>query len=905
MIHYARSASLLRALSLAALALVAGGVARAQQIPTPEDYFGFKIGADKKLVRYDKIVEYLTKIASLSDRVRIHTLGPTTNGNPFVMLEISSAGNIKNIEHYKSLERKLYFQGGTPTDAERDEIFRDGKAVVLITNNIHSTEIGASQMAIEAVYRLATDNSPEIQKILDNDILVLVPSLNPDGQIMVTDWYDKYVGTPQEGGPMPYIYHPYVGHDNNRDMFNFSQKESQLTAKLLWHDWFPSVWLDEHQQGANGPRIFTMPATDPINPNVDPLIYRLNTIYGQAQAAALEAEGKEGIIFNATYTNFWEGAMAWSGWWHNEVGLLTEVASARIATPVVQEKADPNHPEPGNGPQNGRTGLPEPGAAGGFGQDKGPDKPIPPPTDITSRTEYPRPWLGGIWHLRDIVDYELTATFALLEAAADRRETLLHNIYDINRNTIELGKKGELGFGNKDKSFAAIIPVTGQHDANEVIELVERLKMGGVEVSRATKEFKEDGETYSAGTYVIPFDQVFGRYAKDMLEKQTYPEVRRAPNAPAEAPYDVSAWSLGMQFGVKTVLAKTALPADLALEPVSATPKFVLAAENRDDSWSFAYDGAESALVVNRLLKAGAKISMEKPHGADPPLIRVTAKADVWHHAVSGFEVSVKPAATRPRALEGEITLRAPRLGLYQSWTADADEGWTRWVLEHYEFPYKTLHNPDIQAGKLHGSFDVIVLPDQTEKSLLEGQTSEFAVKEYRGGLGEKGWQALEEFINQGGTLISLGDACNLLIDKLPLPVKELKHTLTRDQQFAPGTIVNLQVDTTHPIGYGVAPETYGFYINSPFFALTEGFSSQKVSVVARYPNAGVNASGWLRGEDYMLGRAAVVAIEMSPGRVVLFGIRPQHRAQTHATFPLLFNAIYWSAEGDRAGSQP
>jgi hypothetical protein len=905
MIHYARSASLLRALSLAALALVAGGVARAQQIPTPEDYFGFKIGADKKLVRYDKIVEYLTKIASLSDRVRIHTLGPTTNGNPFVMLEISSAGNIKNIEHYKSLERKLYFQGGTPTDAERDEIFRDGKAVVLITNNIHSTEIGASQMAIEAVYRLATDNSPEIQKILDNDILVLVPSLNPDGQIMVTDWYDKYVGTPQEGGPMPYIYHPYVGHDNNRDMFNFSQKESQLTAKLLWHDWFPSVWLDEHQQGANGPRIFTMPATDPINPNVDPLIYRLNTIYGQAQAAALEAEGKEGIIFNATYTNFWEGAMAWSGWWHNEVGLLTEVASARIATPVVQEKADPNHPEPGNGPQNGRTGLPEPGAAGGFGQDKGPDKPIPPPTDITSRTEYPRPWLGGIWHLRDIVDYELTATFALLEAAADRRETLLHNIYDINRNTIELGKKGELGFGNKDKSFAAIIPVTGQHDANEVIELVDRLKLGGVEVSRATKEFKEDGETYSAGTYVIPFDQVFGRYAKDMLEKQTYPEVRRAPNAPAEAPYDVSAWSLGMQFGVKTVLAKTALPADLALEPVSATPKFVLAAENRDDSWSFAYDGAESALVVNRLLKAGAKISMEKPHGADPPLIRVTAKADVWHHAVSGFEVSVKPAATRPRALEGEITLRAPRLGLYQSWTADADEGWTRWVLEHYEFPYKTLHNPDIQAGKLHGSFDVIVLPDQTEKSLLEGQTSEFAVKEYRGGLGEKGWQALEEFINQGGTLISLGDACNLLIDKLPLPVKELKHTLTRDEQFAPGTIVNLQVDTTHPIGYGVAPETYGFYINSPFFALTEGFSSQKVSVVARYPNAGVNASGWLRGEDYMLGRAAVVAIEMSPGRVVLFGIRPQHRAQTHATFPLLFNAIYWSAEGDRAGSQP
>ena len=200
-------------------------------IPSPEKFFGFQIGADKKLARYDKIVEYMQKIAASSDRVRVHTLGPTTNGNPFIMVEVSSAETIKNLDHYKSLERKLYFQGGAPTDSERDQIFREGKAVVFITNNIHSTEIGASQMAIEAVYKLATDDSPETKKILDNVILVLIPSLNPDGQIMVTDWYNKYLGTPQEGGPMPYIYHPYTGHDNNRDMFLFSQKESQMAAQ--------------------------------------------------------------------------------------------------------------------------------------------------------------------------------------------------------------------------------------------------------------------------------------------------------------------------------------------------------------------------------------------------------------------------------------------------------------------------------------------------------------------------------------------------------------------------------------------------------------------------------------------------------------------------------------------------
>ena len=249
---------------LLALAILAGVVAPAQQaIPSPEEYFGFKVGSDKKLVRYDRIVEYLETVASRSDRVRIQTLGPTTQGNPFLLLEISAPRTLKNLDHYKALERKLYFQGGAPSDAERDQIFREGKPVVLVTNNIHSNEIGSSQMVLEAVHRLATEDSPAIRKILDNVILLLVPSVNPDGQIMVTDWYNKYLGTQQEGGPMPFLYQTYAGHDNNRDMFLFSQKESQLTAGILWHDWFPSIWLDEHQQGSSGARIFTMPATDP------------------------------------------------------------------------------------------------------------------------------------------------------------------------------------------------------------------------------------------------------------------------------------------------------------------------------------------------------------------------------------------------------------------------------------------------------------------------------------------------------------------------------------------------------------------------------------------------------------------------------------------------------------------
>ncbi len=868
-------------------------------IPTPEQFFGFKIGTDKKLARYDRIVEYFQAIAANSDRVRVHNVGPTTSGNPFLLVEISSADNLKNLDHLKDLERKLYFQGGQPSDAEREEIFRAGKSVVLITNNVHSTEIGSSQMVVELVHQLATEDSARVKNILDKVVFLLVPSLNPDGQILVTDWYNKNVDTPFEASPLPKLWHPYVGHDDNRDEYLFSQKESKLIAQVLWHDWFPSIWLDEHQQGSSGPRIFTMPATDPINPNVDPLIYRLNTIYGQQQAAALEAEGKTGIIYNSTYTNFWPGAMAWTGWWHNEVGLLTEVASAKIATPLIQEKADPSKPaQPATPP-----------GADAFEAERRrmfehPEAPLPPPKDITARTEYPRPWLGGKWTLRDIVDYELIATYALLDAAANSRETLLHEIYDINLHTVEAGAAGTIGSG-KENAYAALIPISTQHDPKEAEELVDKLQIAGVEVYRASKDFQQDGRKYNAGTFVVPFNQVFGRYAKDLLERQTYPEVRRSPQAPPEPPYDVSAWSLGLQFGVETPYAKTPLNKGAALVKLEAKPPLTLAYRKTPNSWVFPYDGANSAIIVNRLLNSGAAVSITKSSVDGISFVSAKTKPDVWSKATTGFELTT-PAGTDVVAERAQVfgtAIRQPRIAIYQSWTANMDEGWTRWVLDHYEFTYTVLHNADVKAGKLHDRFDGIILPDQRPKEILEGLDYKSILPEYRGGIGDDGWKAIHDFVSHGGTLISLGDASDLLIDKLPLPIKDIKRTTTREQHFAPGTIVNLQVDPASPIGGGVAPSTYGFYINSPFFQLTDGFSSQKVSVVARYPNQDVRASGWLRGEELMRGHAAVVAIDLNPGKIVLFGIRPQHRAQTHATLPLLFNALYWSSEGDLTSS--
>jgi hypothetical protein len=877
---YRRRLVVTTVLALVLLAPTAGShvhASGADPIISPEKFLGFPMGADNKLARWDKIVEYMELVAAGSPRVKVRELGKTTQGNAFIAVEVSAADTMGNLDRFKQLQRKLYFQGGAPSTAERDEIFKSGKAVVAVTCNIHSTEIGASQMVLELVHRLATDDSPLVKKILDNVILVLVPSLNPDGQIMVVDWFNKNLGTEFETSSMPYLYHPYVGHDNNRDMYMFTQKESQLTATLLWHDWFPAVWLDEHQQGNAGARIFVMPATDPINPNVHPLIYRWNGILGQGQAAALEAAGKDGIIYNSTYTNFWQGAMAWSGWWHNQVGLLTEVASVRVATPVDQRRAVPGAPpaaEP-EGPGAGRRQAETPG-------------PIPAPRDITPRTEYPRPWMGGRWTLRDIVDYELIATMGLLESAADQREALLRQIYEVNRATIENASKND--------PAAILIPVSSQFEPRAAVRLADKLQLGGVEVWRAGAAFEADGKNYAAGTLVVPMAQVFARYAKDLLEKQTYPEVRRTPSSPPEAPYDVTAWSLGMLMGADVVFAKTPVPAAAQLTKLTDVPKLAGEVTGNGPRFTFDYKGADTAIAINRLLKDGARVGFERSGATQTVVVtgaqrkRIEALATEFGLKIKASE-GLKEASSKPAT----VAIKAPRVGLYQSWTAGMDEGWTRWVLEQWEFAPKTLHNADVKAGKLRQQYDVIVLADQQPRDILDGNAARSTRPEYRGGIGDDGLQALKTFVAEGGTLVMMGNSTDLAIQKWPIPVRNLKRGLSRDQHFAPGTIVRVQVDTTSPIGFGLPAETYGFYNNSPFYEVSDGFASQRTSVVARYPNTDLVASGWLKGEELMAGRAAVVQVDMNPGRLVLFGLRPQHRAQTQATFPLLFNALYFS----------
>ncbi|MGH9814830.1 MAG: M14 family metallopeptidase, partial [Candidatus Acidiferrales bacterium] len=681
------------AISMAAAPLVA------QSLPAPEQYLGFRVGTDRKLATWPQVVEYMHMAARASDRVRVEELGKSTNGHPFLLLTISSPKNLARIEQIKAEQKRLAYPYEL-SEKEAEEIAARNPAVILITLTIHSTEIGSTQMSLELVHRLATENSPYIQRILDNVVFLLAPSVNPDGQVLVIDWYNKNVGTDYEYSPMPWLYHPYTGHDDNRDAYMLTQKETQYVTKVLYKDWFPLVFLDEHQMGSGGARIFVPPFVDPPNPNIDPAVMAGANLIGMRMFNALHQAGKEGVSYGERFTWWWQGSAKNGAWYHNMIGLLTEVASTRMASPIEQRRAGARDDDRDEGSRDA-----------GSARGRDPRRPLAPPSDTWPRTNYPRPWLGGTWKLRDIVDYELIVTYALLEGAADDRTKLQRNFYQLNRKAIETGRKGG--------PFAYVLPPE-QHDPGAVYKLLDLLDDAGVEIYRANEAFEAGGRKFDAGSYVIPMGQPFRNYAKDLLEPQRYPMRPTAPGQAPERPYDVAGWTLPLQMGVDAV--RVDQPFDVKYERVSPipAPKSDLVPAKRGGAGFIIAPGPNSkALLTNRLLKAGADVSwtpdsvQASARGWTYPVgsLYVKGVAAEKLHAVAAEMGLVGEQLTQAEenAIRGNLMrLSAPRIALYQPWTGLMDEGWTRWLLEQYEFPYTTLHNADIQAGQLSDKFDVI-----------------------------------------------------------------------------------------------------------------------------------------------------------------------------------------------------
>ena len=776
----------MRTLTTLLLLFLVTGFATAQtKIPTPAEVLAFTPGDDRKLASWDQVVDYFQRLDGASDRVVFETLGSTTMGKPFVMATISSPANLARLEDFKKIQEQLADPRKLGPVATRDrkaaELMRSGKTIVLITCGIHSTEVGSYLSSMLIAHRLASSTEPEIQKILDNTIVLLVPSLNPDGVDIVKNWYDKTLGTPFEGTDPPELYHKYTGHDNNRDWYAFTQVETQITVDKIHNVWHPQIVHDIHQQGAFGSRLFLPPYMPPVEPNVPRALVQGYTELGNWMAAEMRAKGFEGITTNSTY-DAWTPARAYSHY-HGGVRILSETASARIASPITlkfeelrsREGYDPQKESPKFGPL----------------------------------------WRGGEWHLSDITKYMTTAAFLLLDHAATNRGQWLQRFYAIGKDAVRPRRPGEV--------YGFLIEASNE-ESKSLISILER---GGVEVTvpKDTTNSKSGPPGSPDTTKLVRMDQPYGAFAKTLFEVQRYPNLRDATGHPI-APYDVTAHTLPLLMGV----------------PV-------------------------------RAVKAPFRYSRDR------------------------FQLTEKVVS-----VNGGIHQNMP--AIYHSAVPSQDEGWTRWILDSRKMSYGVIGDKELRAGitvykpsaGVTVKYYTILIPDQPARTLLEGYRAGSMPPELTGGLGAEGVKALRYFVETGGTLVFLNRASNFAIEQFKLPLRNVVAELPRTEFYVPGSILGIKLDNS-PLTKGMPEETIAWAEDSPVFEVTNdpnaSVPAANVHVVASYPaDKDPLLSGWLLGGDLIKGKAALVEVTMGKGRVILFGFRPQYRAQSLETYPLFFNAL-------------
>jgi hypothetical protein len=759
-----------------ALAVCAAPLAAQKSpVPTPASILGYEPGADRHLPSWKQITDYFHAVEKASPRVQVHTLGKTTEGRPFLAVFISDSATLKHLDRYQMIQRKLM----NPLVRGKDELeslLAAGKNVILITSAIHSTESGGFTTPLVLTDRLARGDTPEAKAILANTIIILVPSQNPDGVDIVGDWYRATLGTKSEGTSPPQLYHKYVGHDDNRDWYAFTQPETRYTVDSLYTPWDPEIVNDIHQQGSNAGRIFLPPYMDPLDPNIDPILTAGTNSMGMAIGWRMIAEGKTGIAYNAAYDQ-WSPARQYS-LYHRGVRILTETASAALATPI-------------DIPFN------QLGAARGY-------------EAKTVTWNFPALWPGGHWTYGDIVAYQVSASWAMLnEAARDRRAWL--------ESYAALGDRAlaaDHPWTHDSVPTAFIIPRT-QRDTQAVQRLIWTLQHGQVEVRSSTTAVTANGATYPAGSYVVLTSQPMGGYAKSVLERQKYPNLHEYPGGPPIRPYDVTAQTLPLLFGVDI--------ASVAAAPVSS---------------------------------AAPIMPMEEPK----------------------FTVA------------GLSDRSAKRVGIYRSYNAPMDEGWTRWMFDVNRVPFTSIVDRDVRAGNLNAKFDVIVLPDQNAGQMTRGVRDTYP-DSLVGGLGTAGAAALAAFVENGGTLIAFNDASNYAIDALKLPVKNVLAGVRNTDFYAPGSILAVDINRASPLASRMtAPVPAIWFENGPAFEITD---PTRATAVASYPATGdVLLSGWLLGGAKLNGKAAMVDVTVGKGHAVLFGFRPQYRGQSKATEPLIWGAI-------------
>ena len=854
-------------------------------LPTPASVFGFEPGADNKLATYDQTVSYFKQVDAASDRVRLVEAGTSTQGRTYYFALVSSPANLRRLDRLRAIAWRLAHPDGLSDDEAR-RLAREGKPFVHIDGGLHSTEVAGPQHTSLLLYDLVRRaDEPDVKMILDNVVLMLWPTINPDGQQMVAEWFMSH-----QDMQLPQLYQEYVGHDNNRDAYMLNTVESRV-MEHAWRQWEPNLVYVHHQSAPFPTRIWLPPFAEPIATHAPYIVSREVNMIGMAIAKRLDEEGKVGATHMGTgYDAWYPGYIDYMPVFKNIPAFWTETQ--------------------GTGPAPRET----------------------PPSGVNESMRRPQalyasPWLGGTWRLRDAVEYMETASIATLDYAARYRESLLYDRY--------LSGRDQIARGRTQAPYAYVFP-REQRDQGAAVELLRRLAFSGVRVYALQRDTTFDGKPVRAGAWIVPTDQEFAALAREVLDVQTYPEIRESPGGPLDQPYDAAGWTLPLAMGVS--MSTVASPIDaseraawsLLGPPAGTTPPEIRPYNIGADTDAAAFDSApgigfDASPAARAIVPTPGAITGTGPALALNPAENNTFKAmnRTWklggavtftggRYVIRGLDPAVQDSLVKPLGLTaGRVAApasasgRRPRIGLWQANTS-MDEGWTRWVLDRFEFEYQRITGADIQSGALAARIDVLLITDES-RPIVESAGGRGGRAGGAGGAGGAGrgagaagadqnatnearMRALEAFIRGGGTVICFNRSSSFLIDQLKLPVKNVVAGVGRQQFFVGGSLLNVDVDVSAAVMAGMPERAAVFYDSGPVFEPQDGFTG---TVLARYPAEGaVLASGFLQGESLLRGKAAALDVPIGAGHVVLLGFRPQWRGQPFGTFRIFFNAI-------------
>lgn len=849
-------------------------------IKTPQEFFGFQPGADGMLFNYDDLVNYLKILDQASPKLKMIEIGQSPLGKTMYVAIISSAENIANLDRLKEINRRLALDY-TMADSEKESLISEGRVFAVGTLSMHSGEVGPSQAAPLIAYDLVTTGDTLKQQWLNDAVYMMVPCHNPDGMDMVVNHYKKYKGTKYDGSSMPGVYHKYVGHDNNRDFVTLSQEDTRAISRLFSYDWFPQVMVEKHQMGSTGPRYFVPPMHDPIAENVDASLWSWTWVFGSNMVKDMTEQGLSGVSQHYLFDDYWPGSTE-TCIWKNVIGMLTEAASVKYATPVFIE----------------------PNELSTIGKGLG---------EYKKSINMSMPWPGGWWRLSDIVEYEIASTLSILKTSSMLREEILRFRNDLCRK--------EVNKGQTEPPYYYVLPAK-QHDPGEWVLLINLLQEHGINVYRLNKTMMLDGKKLYEGDVIVPLAQPFRAFIKEVLEKQKFPVRRYTPNGEIIKPYDITSWSLPLHMGVQAHEMMTrSTDMEQALQKIEPPFKLtqpelqdfgmLIFSSNVNESYKAAFQLLEKGLQPRRLLQE-TEIDGKKIPAGSFILSGAGLSVKTIQSVLNGLETMPLLLQDFP-ALKTE-PLRKPRIALVETYFHDMDAGWTRFVFDAYSIPYQVVRPGDFEKNDLSKQFDVVIFPDVNKSLLMEGkykgsEEDSYYVTAYppkfTKGLGKKGMENLMSFLDKGGRIISWGQSTDLFIgpleitrgkddkEQFQLPVRNLAESVKKAGFYAPGSLIKIVLNEGHPLNYGMPAEVGVFFRGSGVFQTSPPNFDMDRRVIATFPEDDIVMSGYAENAEKIAGKSAVVWLKKGIGQIVLMGFNPQFRGSTHATYKLLFNALF------------